>query len=240
MAWFADLSAYEYLQRSEYTACVNVGWLDGERDFARGDVPRKFVARLRRFCRVRVHEGQAVYSCNLADCPGLAAGAQGDDAIAAELGSAEIRVFARDGTTYAAPDLILHYVCAHDYQPPAEFIAAVMRGPKPTSNKYARLLLAHTPDARWLYEESIERMGIGRLKEFLWRGYAAERERERDARMRVHRERAISRRVEAMLTRYGLGDELCSMHGCDEHTLGGKAFCVHHTPIDVDIVVAES
>lgn len=240
MAWFEDLTAYAYLQRGEFTPSVNVGWLDGDRPYPRGPVPDKFIARLRRFCRVRVHESGERYMCNLARCPGLAANARSGDAIACDLGTAEIRVFGRDGITYAAPDLILHYVSEHEYSPPDEFIAAVMRGPRPTSNKYARLLLAHTPDTRWLYDESIERMGIGRLKEYWWRGYAAAREREREARAAVRRQRAKERCLEAMIARYGLDERPCPMSGCTERALARKSFCVHHTPIDVDIVVAES
>ncbi|MCX7805518.1 MAG: hypothetical protein N3A38_10060 [Planctomycetota bacterium] len=38
----------------------------------------------------------------------------------------EIRVLGRDGKIYAAPTLIYHYVVAHKYRPPQEFIDAVM------------------------------------------------------------------------------------------------------------------
>lgn len=44
------------------------------------------------------------------------------------LGSAEIAV-ATSATSFAAPDLILHYVRTHGYRPPAEFIQAVLDGP---------------------------------------------------------------------------------------------------------------
>ena len=236
MTWFADLTAYEYLQRGEYTPCVNVGWLDGDRAFTRGAVSGKFIERLRGFCRVRVHESREAHVCNLDDCPGLAV----DDPMTCELGSAEIRVFARDGSTYAAPDLILHYVRAHEYLPPRDFIDAVLRGPRPTSNKYARLLLAHTPDTYWLEEESIARIGIGRVKEYWWRSYAAARQREREAQSSARRRRAEARYIASMTARYGLGEAPCSMPDCAEQALGGKAFCVRHTPIDADIVVAES
>ncbi|CDR02381.1 hypothetical protein GCM10022420_040780 [Streptomyces iranensis] len=42
------------------------------------------------------------------------------------LGSAEIRLLARDGRWLIAPNLVLHYVAAHGYLPPGEFIEAVM------------------------------------------------------------------------------------------------------------------
>ncbi len=42
----------------------------------------------------------------------------------------------QDGTVYAAPDLIYHYVVAHHYRPPDEFIQAVMETPLPGSQEY--------------------------------------------------------------------------------------------------------
>jgi hypothetical protein len=41
------------------------------------------------------------------------------------LGFAEVRAIGADGTAYAAPTLIHHYVVEHGYQPPEEFIAAI-------------------------------------------------------------------------------------------------------------------
>ena len=42
------------------------------------------------------------------------------------LGSAEIRVTSASGISYAAPDLVVHYIEAHGYGPPAEFVAALL------------------------------------------------------------------------------------------------------------------
>jgi len=42
------------------------------------------------------------------------------------LGHGEIHVQATDGTIFAAPTLVVHYVEAHRYEPPAEFMDAVM------------------------------------------------------------------------------------------------------------------
>lgn len=44
------------------------------------------------------------------------------------VGNAEIRV-PGEGRMYAAPSLVHHYVVAHGYKPPEEFIAAVMAFP---------------------------------------------------------------------------------------------------------------
>jgi hypothetical protein len=42
------------------------------------------------------------------------------------VGSAEIRVPAGDGTTFAAPDMIIHYVTEHGYRPPDSFLDALV------------------------------------------------------------------------------------------------------------------
>ena len=42
------------------------------------------------------------------------------------LSSTEIRVVGRDKRVYASPALICHYIATHGYQPPREFIEAVM------------------------------------------------------------------------------------------------------------------
>jgi hypothetical protein len=41
------------------------------------------------------------------------------------VGDAEVRVIATDGTLLVAPTLVLHYVTAHRYRPPDEFVEAV-------------------------------------------------------------------------------------------------------------------
>jgi len=57
-----------------------------------------------------------------------------------EVGFAEIRVFGRNGKIYAAPNLIYHYVTAHSYRPPDEFIQAVLEGRQPDTPEYENLL----------------------------------------------------------------------------------------------------
>jgi hypothetical protein len=52
------------------------------------------------------------------------------------LGTSEIRIFSQTGTIYAAPTLIYHYVAAHHYKPPDEFLEALRKGPRPPSKEY--------------------------------------------------------------------------------------------------------
>jgi hypothetical protein len=48
------------------------------------------------------------------------------DPLPGTTGNSEIRVAAANGITYVAPVLVLHYVIAHGYLPPQEFIDAVI------------------------------------------------------------------------------------------------------------------
>jgi len=52
------------------------------------------------------------------------------------LGSAEIRIFGKRGKIYAAPNLLFHYITAHHYKPPDEFLSALQAGPIPPDPEY--------------------------------------------------------------------------------------------------------
>jgi hypothetical protein len=54
------------------------------------------------------------------------------------LGDAEIRVTGRDGTVYAAPSLVAHYIAEHSYRPPDGFIEALLGKPSPGTTGLTR------------------------------------------------------------------------------------------------------
>jgi len=113
MAHFDDLTPYVYFHpEEEAPGTVNVGWLDASHPFPTGETSAGFRAKLERLCRHRVKRTRGRYLCDFCKGPQKPGG------------SAEIRV-AGSGSIYAAPELIHHYVSAHDYLPPEEFIQAV-------------------------------------------------------------------------------------------------------------------
>jgi hypothetical protein len=114
---------------------LNIGWLDLSHQFHRGCVPAGFLKRLASFCELAVAQTRGFHECEFCQAPTLPLIEGG-----LKLGSAEIRVFADDGTIFAAPNLILHYVSAHDYCPPPAFIDAVMTSISPPSTHYSRSL----------------------------------------------------------------------------------------------------
>src|SRR4051812_43035890 len=114
MSFFEDLTPYTYFHPQEERAgTVNIGWLDRRHPFLTGDTSAEFRAQLQQVCLRRVkgtRGSHPCYFCKGRDKP---------------RGSAEVRVFG-DDRVYAAPELVYHYVVAHAYKPPEEFIAAVL------------------------------------------------------------------------------------------------------------------
>jgi hypothetical protein len=114
VTYFDDLTPYIYFHSEEdQPGSVNIGWLDRKRPFPTGKTSKEFRAKLKQLCRRPVKQTRGFlpcYFCKGRDRPH---------------GSAEIRV-AGAGKVYAAPTLVHHYVVAHDYRPPEEFIAAVL------------------------------------------------------------------------------------------------------------------
>lgn len=128
----------ELVDLTPYTGCdadasvgmtpLAVGWLRGGMAFETGAAPASFLAKLLPFCQPghTVCLTPAARSCPL--CRQLIP----------PYGQAEIRVIG-ELDIYAAPDLIYHYVSAHDYLPPPEFVEAVLNGPGPHTAEHRAL-----------------------------------------------------------------------------------------------------
>jgi len=129
VAYFADLSRYTYCEAPGDAPAVNVGWLDGAHDYVTGDVPPEFVHCLLENLRTqRVHAYRGWQECEMC----FAAGDRTHpttievDGRPYPLGDADILITSATGMRYDAPNLIYHYVVAHHYRPPDEFITAVL------------------------------------------------------------------------------------------------------------------
>jgi hypothetical protein len=127
MTYFPDLSPYRYLPEAGNTA-VNVGWLAEENSFPTGEAPDGLVAAvLERVRREPVNRMRGFHECEF--CP------EDDEYYPAfiehegqrvYLGDCEIWVTGDDGTVYAAPSLIAHYIREHRYLPPEGFVDALI------------------------------------------------------------------------------------------------------------------
>lgn len=125
MSCFADGSPYSYggaslfdYYKGQSIQRLNVGWLDGGMPFSQGPVPAELLNRLKLISQFPFREMYGVHTCNLPNCP--------DRKLSQQAGSGEIDIRSKDDIWYATPTLIAHYVEWHQYNPPEQFIAAVL------------------------------------------------------------------------------------------------------------------
>lgn len=128
MTYFADGSAYSYMDTGEAGPLVNVGWLAAGHPYPTGTVPDDLVMVLARLCRKGVHRTRGLHRCEF--CVAAGPGRKPPTSFHDEdgeflVGGAEIRIAGPSGVTYAAPDMIIHYVTDHGYKPPEEFLDAL-------------------------------------------------------------------------------------------------------------------
>ena len=128
MSYFPDLTAYRFLP--DCPAALNVGWLSRDAPFDQGTVRRELIDKLRELSVEHpTNQTRGFHICefctNEMANQGLVAEWNGHSR---RLGSAEIWVRSQSGVSYAAPDLIVHYVECHGYRPPSEFLEALEKG----------------------------------------------------------------------------------------------------------------
>jgi hypothetical protein len=129
---FADLSPYIYTRVTSTEK--NVGWLGESSVFDTMQGDELLLDMLWRHCKISVAQTRGIHDCEL--CRSRRSYIVERNGERLLLGSAEIRVISRAGSVYAAPNLVYHYVQAHQYRPPMEFIDAVLEGLTPGSNAY--------------------------------------------------------------------------------------------------------
>jgi hypothetical protein len=105
-----------------------IGWLDASHEFPRGVVSLAFLLKIARFAERSGESTEALswlaaggwHTCEL--CHGCDEG--GNFGVPG------------DGVLYACPEMLVHYVCEHEYRPPDEFIRAVLASPLPGTAEY--------------------------------------------------------------------------------------------------------
>lgn len=136
-----DLDPYLGCQADENVGLdpLAVGWLQRNEPYPTGTVPGGFAEALLPFCfeEYSVCVTRAKRPCPL--CGERVASITTEDGHTSEPGTGEIRVLG-DDDIYAAPDLIHHYVTAHDYQPPQVFVEAVLHGSPAGSPEHRALI----------------------------------------------------------------------------------------------------
>jgi hypothetical protein len=122
--YFNDLSPYSYLGREPEADKLTIGWLDSEHEFPRGAVQKHILDRILALCFKPVNQTRGFHQTPfLHPSPvGYLVEYNGKQML---LGSAEILVPGKNGKSYAAPNLIYHYIKDCNYLPPQEFLDAL-------------------------------------------------------------------------------------------------------------------
>jgi hypothetical protein len=130
MAYLEDLAPCDYFGGEYADVLTAVGWLSDDVSFRIGQTPQASYEKTKalliepwQFC---VFAG--IHHCELCqfDPP-----------------AGHRNLFIPNGTTiFVCPELITHYIAAHQYRPPDEFLAAVDVCPDGKSMEYKKLLLA--------------------------------------------------------------------------------------------------
>lgn len=128
MAYFEDLTVYTYLGIDESYDYLNIGWLSCEHDFPTGQVCSRVIEKLERLAEKPVSLCRGVHYCEYCPPPVFEKGDQ--DFVSRVLidcpnGNGEIHVEGKNGITYVAPALLVHYITEHRYLPPREFLMAL-------------------------------------------------------------------------------------------------------------------
>jgi hypothetical protein len=127
--YYPDLTPYRYIRRVYTLKALNVGWLDDQHPFPKKKASEELFDALFEACLHKVNVFRGYHVCDF--CSAFSFGTKvSRHGRAIILGSAEIRVKGKGVKVYAAPNLIYHYVAEHDYDPPQEFIEALLAARK--------------------------------------------------------------------------------------------------------------
>lgn len=126
MTYYSDLSDYSYSAHA--LPMLNVGWLAAGHEFEKGEVAREIFDALLMLADQQRNIMRGLHYCDFCgeESPIRMVAPVVDGSV--WLGMGEIRIRSLEGTVYSAPSLVLHYIQAHNYRPPEEFLEAVRTG----------------------------------------------------------------------------------------------------------------
>jgi hypothetical protein len=173
MTFFPDLGTDTQVARGDFVRAV--GWLHIEQPYPQGTVPQAFAQRLRQFAG---RSSESTYTLGLPIALGFhVCEFCGEDRGRGNFGVPDKEVL------FIAPEMIAHYVEAHRYNPPPEFIEAVLEAPLPGTEEYR----AGTERFRWQFESAAqEKQQPGRLSDEV--KALADNPGEKIAAIKLHRE----------------------------------------------------
>lgn len=123
--YYKDLTPYEYYLPFKLPNVLNVGWLDKEFDFPKGNTPSELVEKLYEILmkegvfESRANQIRGVHPCNLCEAHKFRS---------PFIGSCELWIPSQEADLYfAAPSLVIHYIQEHNYCPPKNFVESVLQ-----------------------------------------------------------------------------------------------------------------
>jgi hypothetical protein len=141
VTYFPDPSPYAYGHGS-HPGVVHVGWLGRGHSYATGTVDIRLIEKMRRLASRPVELYRGKHHCELCIEPPNLIKAYLPNRVVLDprcswaqwyeqtSSNGEIRV-SREVTCFAAPVLIVHYIEAHHYLPPDDFLRAIEDAPEP-------------------------------------------------------------------------------------------------------------
>ena len=145
MTHIADLAATSYWAISGNIRAV--GYLEYPHEYSRGEVDPKF---FRKLMELIARPNGLLFCLGMHRCGFCAS--EGKDGPDARTSQATLLI-PSDDCLYESPIWIGHYIHAHSYRPPDEFIRAVESCPQPGSDAFRKLLAAHVNGLSYLEEQ---------------------------------------------------------------------------------------
>ena len=138
--YFKDLTPYKY--RESEIEMKNVAWLEKGHSFIKGKVPGEFKDKLWKYMRYPVSVCRGSQKCPFCSLGKNKIPMTTYNGQTRSVGYYELRVWGKGNTIYAVTSLIFHYMESHRYQPPKEFIEAVMNSDDPDNDEYYNKVLS--------------------------------------------------------------------------------------------------
>ena len=144
MTWFPDLDTRTLITAGPQIRAI--GWLASGKPFTQGEVSEEFLRRLDEFVGLADVSARSLswgafggfHECEFCDRPAEPVTRNRPSLNGEIIGAREFGVPAGP-LLYVAPELVTHYIRIHHYQPPAEFVTAVLASPLPGTPEYDAL-----------------------------------------------------------------------------------------------------
>ncbi|MCI0377367.1 MAG: hypothetical protein L0215_07165 [Gemmataceae bacterium] len=126
MSYFPDMGCESMVVAGPHIRPI--GWLHPDHPYTKGEVSSEFLSRLKEFTERCGQSAEALYF-------GASGGIHTCEFCGQAYGVGNFGVPC-DDLLFVAPEMVVHYIEKHDYRPPAEFVAAVLRCALPDSEEY--------------------------------------------------------------------------------------------------------